>query len=110
MGQMFYFANLFNGDISEWDVSNVIDMSGMFSYTDSFNEDISNWDVSSVTNMHAMFYSADVFNLDISGWDISSVTNMSSIFGNTWNLSEENKCAIQESFSSNSNWPYNWCQ
>ena len=46
-----------NGDISQWDVSNVKNMECMF-YNSKFtgeNGDISNWDVSNVTNMHDMF-------------------------------------------------------
>ena len=45
----------FNGDISEWDVSNVTNMSHIFNECKSFNKDISNWDVSNVTNMYRMF-------------------------------------------------------
>ena len=42
------FKNIyFNGNISEWDVSNVTDVSYMF-FNSSFNQDISNWDVSNV--------------------------------------------------------------
>lgn len=55
-------------DISEWDVSNVTNMSEMFSYASSFKGDLSNWDVSNVTNMRFMFYKASSFNGDISGW------------------------------------------
>ena len=40
----------FNGDISKWNVSSVINMDGLFSETD-FNGDISNWDVSNVISM-----------------------------------------------------------
>ena len=36
----------FNGNISKWDVSNVINMRYIFSGCKSFNQDISNWDVS----------------------------------------------------------------
>ena len=46
----------FNGDISHWDVSNVINMSCMFSWYKSFNQDISLWDVSNVTTMDRMFF------------------------------------------------------
>jgi hypothetical protein len=44
----------FNGDISRWDVSNVVTMEKMF-YWSKFNGDISRWDVSNVENMYAMF-------------------------------------------------------
>ena len=47
----------FNGDISQWDVSNVYDMNSMFAYS-SFtceNGDISKWDVSKVKDMSYMF-------------------------------------------------------
>ena len=65
--------NFFNGDISEWDVSNVEDMSGMFMYSD-FNQDISKWNVSKVKNMEGMFLYSH-FNQDISDWDISNIKN-----------------------------------
>ena len=65
-------------DISNWDTSNVVDMSYMF-YESSFNQNISNWDVSNVTDMRNMFYK-NAFNQDISKWDISNVTDMDSMF------------------------------
>nr|WP_297915228.1 BspA family leucine-rich repeat surface protein [uncultured Allomuricauda sp.] len=83
MGSMF-FSNLtptsFNGDISKWDVSNVTNMLGMFSGASFFNGDISGWDVSNVTNMGSMFKSASSFNQDISNWEVSSVTYIGSMF------------------------------
>ena len=51
-----------NGDISNWDVSNVKDMEFMFSlskFTDK-NGDISEWDVSNVKNMQFMFYKSSL--------------------------------------------------
>lgn len=77
MWRMF-FCSQFNGDISNWDVSKVTDMYGMFGGS-SFNGDISNWDVSNVTNMCAMFLDSK-FNGDISQWDVSNVTNMRHMF------------------------------
>ncbi|NDD92588.1 BspA family leucine-rich repeat surface protein, partial [bacterium] len=70
-----------NGDISEWDVSSVIDMYNMFANS-IFNGDISNWDVSCVTNMADMFDNS-IFNGDISNWDVSCVTNMADMFDNS---------------------------
>jgi surface protein len=46
----------------------------------TFNEDISNWDVSNVTNMSWMFYDAESFNQDINKWDVSNVKDMSFMF------------------------------
>jgi surface protein len=46
---MFY-NSYFNGDISEWNVSNVYDMKGIFSRS-NFNGDISKWDTRNITFM-----------------------------------------------------------
>ena len=67
-----------NGDISDWDVSNVTNMTCMF-YDSKFNGDISNWDVSNVTDMQLMFFNSK-FNGDISNWDVSKVTDMYNMF------------------------------
>ena len=86
----------FNGDISNWDVSNVIDMSGMF-FNSKFtgeNGDISKWDVSNVEYMKFMF-AGSKFTCDISGWDVSNVVDMSYMFAyskvtidiNNWDVS-----------------------
>ena len=77
-------------------------------YGTPFNSDISSWDVSSVTSMHRMLKNATSFNQDISSWDISNVTDMMEMFYGTSTLSDANKCAINQSFSSNDAWPYDW--
>ena len=53
---MFYVATEFNGDIEDWNTSNVTDMAWMFRFASSFNQDIGSWDVSKVTDMSWMFY------------------------------------------------------
>ena len=43
----------FNRDISDWNVSNVVNMVGMFSNS-QFNQDTSRWDVAKVVKMASM--------------------------------------------------------
>ena len=53
MFSMFYGSE-FNGDISDWDVSNVEVMSNMFSNS-KFDGDLSKWNVQKVKSMNGMF-------------------------------------------------------
>ena len=93
LSYMFFGANYFNGNLSNWDVSNVINMSHMFRWSD-FDNDLSNWDVSNVIDMSHMFVWSD-FDNDLSNWDVSNVIDMSHMFegsrfnGNlsNWNVS-----------------------
>ena len=80
MSELFRDMTRFNENISNWDVSNVQDMSFMFYGAASFNVDIGAWNTSSVTDVKAMFYNAAAFNQDIGGWDMSSVKDMSGMF------------------------------
>ena len=57
----------------------------------AFNQDISNWDVSNVTNMSYMFFDATAFNQDISGWCVTNITSEPSSFSDGSPLSESNK-------------------
>lgn len=78
----FFGCSKFNGDITNWNVTNVTDMSSMFIRCSQFNKDLSAWNVANVTNMSNMFDTCLMFNGNISGWDVSEVTNMSSMFLN----------------------------
>ncbi len=83
-------SKTFNADLSNLNVSNVIDMSYMFDYTaqgaTSFIiKGLANWNISNVRNMSYMFYhagqSATTFLLDgISHWNTSNDINKSYIF------------------------------
>jgi hypothetical protein len=71
----------FNGNISEWNVSKVKNMSNMFAGS-RFNGNISKWNVSNVENMTEMFAGSE-FNGDINEWNVSNVTNMMRIFASS---------------------------
>ena len=64
----------FNSDISFWDTSSVINMTGMFAGAQDFNQFIGNWDTSSVNDFSWMFYDALAFNQDIHNWDTSNAS------------------------------------
>lgn len=70
--------------LSNWNTSKVVDMSYMFAnYENTIHiSDLSNWDVSNVTDMSNMFASCDIAEdeLDLSNWDTSKVTDMGSMF------------------------------
>jgi surface protein len=68
------------GDISEWDVSGINDMSQLFKGKDTCNPDLSKWDTGKVTNMLGMFYGATSFNRDLSKWNTGKVTYMQNMF------------------------------
>ena len=74
-------------DISNWDVSNVKDMSFMFHKCKKlkFVGDLSNWNVSSVKNMYSMFDNSEKLESvgDLSKWDVSNVKGMAWMFDNS---------------------------
>ena len=70
------------GEISNWNTSEITDMSNLFSNTENvteFNEDISEWNTSAVTNMSYMFKDCSEFNKPLN-WDTRNVTDMSYMF------------------------------
>ncbi|MFN3136860.1 MAG: BspA family leucine-rich repeat surface protein [Allomuricauda sp.] len=89
MANMFRDAAKFNGDISNWNTSNVTSMFGMFIGAGSFNQDIGGWNTSNVTNMGGMFNSATSFNQDISEWVTSNVTSMFHMFRNATSFNQD---------------------
>jgi surface protein len=80
MDRMFEDARSFNQNLNNWNVSNVAKMNSMFNYAFAFNGDISNWDVGKVTDMTYMFFKANSFNQDLNNWDVSNVNNMEGMF------------------------------
>ncbi len=69
----------FNGDISEWNVTNVKYMTAMF-YGSRFNGDISNWNITNVVDMDAMFFGSK-FKNNLSNWELNPDCNTDQMFG-----------------------------
>jgi surface protein len=80
LSYMFYDTTSFNQPIDRWDVSSVTTMANMFQGASSFNQPLDSWDVSSVITMANMFQGASSFNQPLDSWDVSSVTTMASMF------------------------------
>ena len=80
------------------DVSEIDDMSWMFNMlNDNGYEvkdiDISEWDVSNVTDMSRMFYGCErLYSLNLSSFNTSNVTNMREMFSNCCSWMNINNC------------------
>jgi len=84
MSRMFRYATIFNGDISEWDVSNVTNMEEMFRNAEAFEGgDLTGWNTGNVTDMRRMFKNAFDLSANLSTWDVGNVTNMYRMFSDT---------------------------
>ena len=76
MSNAFKDQKHFNRDISKWNTSNVCSMIGMFNNATSFNQQLNNWNVSNVTDMTSMFSNATPFNQALNDWNVSVVVNI----------------------------------
>ncbi|WP_301359587.1 WxL domain-containing protein, partial [Enterococcus spodopteracolus] len=89
MSFMFNGArNLETLNVSNWNTSNVTNMGSMFQNAESLQViDVSNWNTSNVTNMGWMFHNAESLQvIDVSNWNTSNVTNMGVMFYNAESL------------------------
>jgi surface protein len=94
---MFLECEMFNQDLSEWDVGKVENMSLMFNSCEVFNQDLSAWNVGGVTNIDGMFAGCTIFDKPLNRWDVSEVKKMSGMFAgctkfnqdlSAWNVSQ----------------------
>ena len=81
MDDVFMYS-LFDGDISQWNTSNVTSMDSMFNGATKFNSDISKWDVSKVITMDYMFANTKKFNRNISNWNLEKIRLCEDMFDN----------------------------
>lgn len=84
---MFAGSN-FNGDISTWDTSAVVDMGGMFYNNSDFNQPIEAWNMSQVTDISSMFYQAHAFNQPLNNWNVQNVFDMHDMFYNAYSFNQ----------------------
>lgn len=81
MSYLFNSCGSFNCDLSKWNITNVKKIDGIFHKCKAFNSDISDWKINNdIKNMSYMFSGCTNFNQDISKWDVSNVTDMNRMF------------------------------
>jgi surface protein len=87
----FANASSFNQDLSSWDVSNVMDMSGMFLDATSYNQPMAEWNISTVTDFTSMLQGASLYNQSLCVWmDLMYVNaEVTDLFSGTSCPSEE---------------------
>ena len=75
-------------NVSNWDTSNVTNMSNTFSHCELLTSiDISKWNTSKVTNMEGMFVDCNLLaSVDVNKWNTSKVTDMASMFSSCGTL------------------------
>ena len=86
-------------DVSNFDTSNVNDMSRMFAYLENIEDlDLSNFKVKNVKNMEYMFSNVSkLTNLNLSSFNTSKVTNMSNMFSRMYSLTSLNLSSFDTS-------------
>ncbi|MEI7133128.1 BspA family leucine-rich repeat surface protein, partial [Mycoplasmopsis bovis] len=76
-------ATHFNQNISNWNTSNVTDMTSMFWGATNFNQDLNSWNVEKVTSMQNMFSETKKFNSDLDKWQPKSIKSVFGMFANS---------------------------
>ncbi len=76
--------------IEDWDVSNLLYADNMFNGTD-LNQDLSSWNTSNLISAMRMFAASSFNNNSIANWDVSNVINMRMMFGNNGESSPFNQ-------------------
>jgi surface protein len=94
-------------DVSDWDTSNVTDMSTVFAGNDIYSMgltslDVSKWDTGNVTSIYGAFqYCQSLKNLDLSNWNVGKVGTTTGSYGMYMMF---NHCENLESIGDVGNW------
>ena len=85
---MFAGTNMFNYDISNWNMVNVTSIEQMLKDCKLFNQPIGKWNVNNVRYMTGTFESAKAFNQDLSLWCVAAFIYHDNFDANTdaWTL------------------------
>lgn len=97
MNYMFLQSNLFNQDLGNWNVSNVLDFTNMFSAAPSgvFNNggsaSINNWNINTSGGvlMTNMFNSQTSFNQPLDNWNMTGVTAIDGMFNGCTSFNQD---------------------
>ena len=119
MSKVTDMSNMFRGqinlayikDVSNWDVSNVTNMTQVFYNTKKLTSlDLSGWNTSSVTDMKGMFNSCqNLTTLDVSSFDTSKVIDMNNMFNNCTGLTSLNLSGFDTSNVTSMSYMFNGC-
>ena len=88
LDNVFRQCHAFNGDLSGWDTSNIVQFNHCFRGATSFNQPLP-WDVGNAVSMQGMFNGATSFNQDISGWNTSNATDMTEMFNGATSFNQD---------------------
>lgn len=101
---MFYFcSNLTTLDLSNFDTSNITDMSYMFGFCSALTTlDVSKWDTSNVVDMNEMFYKCSGLTAIKVGDKFKWVNTLSSLdLSGTWQDETGTRYTFSDTFPSN---------
>lgn len=80
MSNLFSRLKIDNLDLSNFDTTNVNEISYMFGYSSIYGINLSRFNTSNVTNMSHMFFECKTDKLDLSHFDTTNVTIMRNMF------------------------------
>ena len=81
MQNMFCSCHNFNSNLKEWDINSLQNASGMFQNCESFvGEGLENWNTQNIERTKSMFHGCVNFNCNIGKWNVKKLTNASYMF------------------------------